>query len=65
MRVPPDSADITERLQHHIEWLARCSYPARLQRDALAEIQSLRRRLGDEGQVASGTPLPRDDETHA
>ena len=56
MREPDLSADITERLRYHIELLARSGYPAKLQREALAEILSLRRQLGDEGQVASESP---------
>lgn len=49
MREPDKSADITERLRHHIEWLASCAYPATLQRDALAEILALREALSRSG----------------
>ncbi|MGL4941380.1 MAG: hypothetical protein ACRC44_08560 [Bifidobacterium asteroides] len=45
MREPSLSADITERLRYHIELLAASGYPAKLQRDALAEILTLREAL--------------------
>ncbi len=45
MREPDLSADITERLRYHIELLAKSGYQAKLQRDALAEIEQLRQRL--------------------
>jgi len=45
MPEPGDAADITERLRHHIDWLAASGYPASLHRDALAEILRLRQEL--------------------
>ncbi|HEY9347997.1 MAG TPA: hypothetical protein VIQ53_21915 [Inquilinus sp.] len=53
MREPELSADITERLRYHIEWLAKSGYPATLQRDALDEIVRLRQQLGIPEAVAS------------
>ncbi|HEY9346099.1 MAG TPA: hypothetical protein VIQ53_12355 [Inquilinus sp.] len=49
MREPDPTADITERLRYHIEWLAASGYAAKLQRDAFAEIMTLRERLSRSG----------------
>lgn len=59
MREPDDTADITERLRYHIDWLAASGYPGSLHRAALAEILRLRQELDAAGQSRHDQPPPR------